>query len=271
MPQTDSSSLDSRGRASPTWLLIAAGSLAMALALHGPVAQWPSYHDFADVRLWLGVPNAANVLSNLPFALIGIWGLWVLSMRGGVSAAVHAGGSRRAWWCFSAALVCTAFGSALYHWAPGNGALVLDRLPIAWACAALLCAFLCERVDGRWADAPALAIGLVVATASVGWWWFTEQHGQSDLRVYLYVQFLPMLLVPLGLWLKLPPTGTQVVSNGAWWWVLALYGAAKLMELADAAVLDALAITSGHTLKHLLAAVAAWVVLRAAQPADQLR
>ena len=183
----------------------------------------------------------------------------------------HAGGSRSAWVCFSAALVCTAFGSALYHWAPGNGALVLDRLPIAWACTALLCAFLGERVDSHWAGMGSLGAGFVLATASVGWWWFTEQRGQGDLRAYLYVQFLPMLIVPLGIWLKLPSASPHAVSNRAWWWVLALYGAAKLMELADAAVLDALAITSGHTLKHLLAALAAWVVLRAARPTAQLR
>ena len=57
-----------------TWLLIAAAALALALGLHGPITQWAGYHDFADARAWLGIPNAENVLSNLPFALIGAWG-----------------------------------------------------------------------------------------------------------------------------------------------------------------------------------------------------
>ena len=53
--------------------------------------------------------------------------------------------------------------------------------------------------------------------------------------------------------------------------MLGLYAAAKLMELADQAVLDALGVTSGHTLKHLLAAAAALWLLRAAARSDQLR
>ena len=239
------------------WLLLIAIGLAIAMALHGPVAQWAGYHAFADARAWWGLPNALNVLSNLPFALIGAWGLWGHS-RG--LPALPA--SRRAWWCFSAALCCTALGSAFYHWAPANASLVFDRLPIAWACAALLCAFLGERVDSRWAAAPALAAGLLIATGSVLWWWFTEQRGQGDLRAYLFVQFLPMLLVPAAIWLRLPALDAHAVCNGAWWAVLGLYAAAKGVELADHMIFDALGFTSGHTLKHLLAAAAAFVLLR---------
>ncbi len=171
---------------------------------------------------------------------------------------------RNAWLCFSAALICTAFGSALYHWAPDNAALVFDRLPIAWACAALLCAFLGERVHARWAGTPALAAALAGATASVAWWWIGERHGHGDLRVYLFVQFLPMLLVPAALWLKLPPLRADAIGDSTWWAVLALYAAAKVMELADRSIFDALHFfTSGHTLKHLLAAAAALWLLRA--------
>ena len=247
------------------WLLIAVAALALALGLHGPIAQWAVYHDFADARAWLGIPNAENVLSNLPFALIGAWG-W----------RVHAGSAnpRRLAWCgFGIALIGTAFGSALYHWAPGNGALVFDRLPIAWACALLTCALLAERVDARWASVPALSAASAVAAASVAYWWLGERHGAGDLRPYLFVQFLPMLLVPLALWLAPRALDTQSLRASDWWGVLGLYAAAKLMELADHGVLEALGFTSGHTLKHLLAAAAALWLLRAAAPAraDQLR
>jgi hypothetical protein len=37
--------------------------------------QSQDYHRIADVRTWLGIPNALNVLSNLPFALVGVLGL----------------------------------------------------------------------------------------------------------------------------------------------------------------------------------------------------
>lgn len=239
------------------WLLAVAMLLALALGLHGPIAQWASYHDFADTRAWLGMPNAQNVLSNLPFALIGAWALAWLARPGAMVA------NRLAWCAFSAALVCTALGSALYHWAPGNGALVFDRLPIAWACAALLCAFLAERVDPRCASWPALSSALFVASASVAWWWLGERQGHGDLRPYLYVQFLPMLLVPAAIGLKLPALNPQALGSAAWWAVLGLYAAAKAVELADHSIFDALGFTSGHTLKHVLAATAALCLLRA--------
>lgn len=238
----------------PRVLAFAALLLAAALAAHGPVAQWVSYHAFADAREWLGLPNAENVLSNLPFAGIGAWACLALRRAPGMAA----------WRVFSAALVATAFGSAAYHWAPGNGLLVADRLPIAWACSALLCAFLAERVDPRWEGMPALCAVTAAASASVAWWWFTEQHGVGDLRPYLFVQFLPMLLVPIALWLKLPLRSAAGPPDATWWSVLGLYGAAKLMELADQPVFDTLGFVSGHTLKHLLAAAAALCLVRTA-------
>ena len=97
---------------------------------HGPIAQWADYHAFADERAWLGLPNAANVLSNLPFLAVGVWALWQLRR------APTASPSLLAWRAFALALVLTAIGSTIYHWAPSNASLVGDRLPIAWACAA---------------------------------------------------------------------------------------------------------------------------------------
>ena len=238
-------------------LFVIAAAAALALGLHGAIPQPADYHAFADARGWLGLPNAANVLSNLPFALIGLSGLWRLS-------AVPHSPARTVWRCFCAALACTGLGSAIYHWAPANASLVLDRLPIAWACAALLCAFLSERIDAAWGQASTLCGAFIAATASVAWWWLSERQGHDDLRPYLYLQFLPMLLVPAALCMKLRVQNHSGVPDGAWWAVLALYAAAKLMEFADHSVFDAIAFTSGHTVKHLLAAAAALCVVRAA-------
>ncbi len=237
------------------WLGLAALVLLAGLALHGPVTQWDNYHAFADTRVWFGVPHAADVLSNLPFLIVGIWGLWRISRCARDSP------SRRAWQLFCVALLCTSAGSTFYHWAPDNAALVFDRIPIAWACVALTGALLADHVDARWAEPRALAVGVVLATGAVAYWWFTEQRGGGDLRPYLFVQFLPMLLVPLAIVLKLPEQHSACTPASAWWAVLGLYAAAKGMELADHAVLGATGWISGHTLKHLLAAAAAaWVV-----------
>jgi hypothetical protein len=247
---------------------VAAATLLAALALlgHGPFAQWPGYHDFADSRAWLGLPNAANVLSNLPFAVIGLWGLGRLWMQRGATPRPGAAG----WAVFAFAVACTALGSAFYHWAPSNATLVFDRLPIAWACAALSCAFLAERVAPAWGSPQTLALAGLAASLSVAWWWFSERSGAGDLRPYFFVQFLPMLLVPLTLWLKIGAGGGGQVGAGDWCVVLALYAAAKACEAADHALFAHVHFSSGHTLKHLLAAAAAWWLLRAATGARRV-
>lgn len=257
-PSTFSFTGRARGRDRRLSVLVGLVLLTVAaLAWHGPIPQWAHYHDFADARAWRGVPNLWNVLSNLPFALVGGWALWRWRREAPVGAL--------AWRGFGAALVLTAFGSSCYHWAPDNTRLVFDRLPIAWACAALTCGFLAQRVDVRWAGVAPLVTAWGMATASVLYWWFTEQHGVGDLRPYLLVQFLPMVLVPAALWMRMAPRGSApgaCVSDRAWWTVLALYGLAKLAESADAPVFEALShMTSGHVLKHLLAAAAAAVVV----------
>ena len=41
-------------------------------------SAWPqpqAYHDFADQRPLLGLPHMLNVVSNLPFLIVGVWGL----------------------------------------------------------------------------------------------------------------------------------------------------------------------------------------------------
>lgn len=236
------------------WLLAITLIAVAALWWHGPIAQWAHYHAFADAAAWGPVPNAANVLSNLPFLLIGLWALLRLRRSAPPDAS-----ARRAWQVLAAAVACTAFGSALYHWAPTDTTLLFDRLPIAWACASLLCALLAERVNASWAGPAPLAGALAVATLAVAAWWWT-----GDLRVYVAVQFLPMLLVPAALALRLAPTSPGAVAGRDWLIVLALYAAAKGFEAADHAVLAQLQVISGHTLKHLLAAAAAGWLLRAA-------
>lgn len=234
---------------------------ALAMIWHGPMVQWADYHAFADQRSWLGIPHAADVLSNLPFLLVGGWALGRLRRSPGGDPALLA------WRVFAVALMCTAAGSALYHWSPTSAALVGDRLPIAWACAALVSALLAERVDARWGDPRALVGGLAFATLTVAWWWAGDGAGQGDLRPYLYLQVMPTLLIPAVLLLRAtPPQPTARTASDGWWAVLVFYAAAKTMEVADHAVLEWVGVVSGHTLKHLLAAAgAAWLLGAAAK------
>jgi hypothetical protein len=234
-------------------VLASAGALLVP-----PIPQDPAYHRLADGRAWLGIPNALNVLSNAGFALVGALGL--RSVLGGDGALAPAFREPRERWpyaVFFGGLLLTGLGSAYYHWAPGNERLVWDRLPLAITLVALLDATLVERVGVR--AGLRLLLPLVgLSIASVGYWHLTEQRGTGDLRLYALVQFYPLLAIPLMLWL-LPPRYTR---GGDLLAAAATYALAKLPELADAAVFSLTRVVSGHTLKHLLAALAGYWVLR---------
>ena len=232
-------------RAGVLFLILAA--LAAILAWHGPIAQPGHYHDFADARAWLGLPNAADVLSNLPFFVAGIVGLRAaIKLPAGMPA-------RAPWGMFFAAVMLTTLGSAFYHWAPDDMGLAIDRLPIAWACAWLSLALLAERVDARFANPVVQATAFVVASASVWIWYQGQAQGMGDLRVYLFIQFLPVILIPLTCILF----RGGVLSAMDWHGAIALYLLAKVLEMRDLQVFEAIGLVSGHTLKHLLAAAAA--------------
>jgi hypothetical protein len=59
-------------------VLVFFGLMAISLAallLLPPILQDKSYHQFADQRTMLGIPNFWNVISNLPFLAVGVAGL----------------------------------------------------------------------------------------------------------------------------------------------------------------------------------------------------
>ena len=64
-----------------TLLLVGlAVAVVLAMSLVKPIPQPPEYHGFKDARSFLGIPNVLNVVSNLPFLIIGALGLrWALS------------------------------------------------------------------------------------------------------------------------------------------------------------------------------------------------
>ncbi|MBI3575845.1 MAG: hypothetical protein HY083_09370, partial [Gammaproteobacteria bacterium] len=135
--------------------------------------------------------------------------------------------------------------------APNNGTLVWDRLPMSVGFMGLSVAVLAEHVSLRlekYLLAPAIVLGL----ASVITWHYTD-----DLRLYVLVQFLPLLLLPAILLLFDSP----YTHRGLLPLALAIYVIAKLAEHYDREVFEMTGeIVSGHSLKHLLAALALLVV-----------
>ena len=245
---------DSR-RARLSILLAVAAASAVAVAFLDPIAQPSGYLVFADGRRIWGVPNFWNVVSSLPFLAVGLAGTMGLLRQWPRGALLSL---RPAYLSFFVSIALVAFGSTYYHLAPTHNTLVWDRLPMAIAFMAFFAVIAGEHISprlGRLLLWPLVAFGLV----SVGYWHFTEAAGRGDLRLYIIVQYLPMVLIPLIL-LLFPPGFSHV----RWTWaLLGAYGAAKLLELADEPVFSALQVVSGHTLKHLAAALGVYLFLHA--------
>jgi len=241
-------------------LILGLGAAAAAGAFSlPPIPQDPAYHHFADQRAFLGVPNFLNVISSAAFLAAGWPGLGFLlgRRRRGPAGSFIDPWERWPFVLFFAAVGLTAFGSAYYHLAPSTARLLWDRLPMAAAFMAFLAAVIAERIGpgaGRWLFLPLVALG----AGSVVHWHLGERAGAGDLRLYGLVQFFPLIAVPL-LALLFPPRYTRGADLLA---AAGIYALAKAFELLDAQLLALGGLASGHTLKHLAAALAAYWIFR---------
>jgi hypothetical protein len=93
----------------------------------------------------------------------------------------------------------------------------------------------------------------------IGSWSWTESLGRGDLRPYLLVQFLPVLLIPLIIFLF----PSRYMRNSMLLSSFAQYFIAKLLEHFDTEVLSIIGLTGGHALKHIAAAVAVLCIIYA--------
>ncbi|MDO9269908.1 MAG: ceramidase domain-containing protein [Methylobacter sp.] len=211
-----------------------------------PIAQDPAYHNFADQRRIFNIANFFNVLSNLPFVIIGIMGVRLVALRKATGGLAEL---QAMYLTFFVGVFLTGFGSAYYHYQPDNQTLLWDRLPMTIIFIALFSAIVGEYISTRLAWKLFIPL-LILGIASVIYWYVTELNGHGDLRAYALVQFLPVLLMPLILWLF-----DSKLDNGTYiWGIIGAYTASKLMELFDAELYRIVGLLSGHSLKHLVAA-----------------
>lgn len=224
----------------------------------GPVPQDPAYHQFADRRMVFGVPNFFNVASNALFVAFGVAGtVLCLGPRRPVSST--------SWAAFFIGGILIGIGSAYYHWAPDDAALAWDRVAMSVAFAGLLAALASEHVSAVPEKAvliPAIATGV----ASVLWWRYTD-----DLRLYIWVQAVPLAAIPLMLAL-FPGRYTHRA------YLLYGFGFYLLARLAEVGDRQLFALTSnllsGHSMKHLLAAfgfLSVLLMLRRREPIERNR
>ena len=229
------------------WMVAFTIIAAIAAFVVPPVAQPLSYHRFADGREMLGLPRFFDVASNAAFLLAGVIGLAIVGLR---SAAFASPAERWPYAVFFAGLVLTSVGSAYYHVAPDNARLVWDRLPITTTLAGLLMSQVGDRVSVRAANAllvPAIAVG-----AASAWYW----HATDNLVPYLVAQSYAAIATFLIALLF-----ASRYTHGAYiYWAFGWFVLSKILESLDEPIYRALDAVSGHTLKHLAAAAAGFVV-----------
>ena len=244
-----------------TGLIVMAGITAI-VALHAcqlpRIPQPQTYQLFADQRGFLGIPNFGDVVSNVPFAIVGVWGLVFLLRLRPEGTSQRFIDTRERWFYLIIffGMLLTAFGSSYYHLHPDNARLVWDRLPMTIVFMSFVAALIAERISLR-AGLWVLPILLLAGVGSVAQWYASELHGVGDLRFYGTVQAYSVMFLLLAL--LLPPRYT-------FGWCLAVvagfYALAKILETFDQPIFGLLGhVVSGHTLKHLAAAYAGYWIL----------
>lgn len=230
-------------------VLLMLGPLAWLMIGHGePILQDRGYHVFADARTCLGIANFGNVATNALFLLTGLLGMaWCWRNRSG---AWHS------WLVFFTGVALVFAGSAYYHSAPGDNTLVWDRLPMTVAFMGLFAALLSEHVSEHLnakLELPLLVIALAVGIFSVFWWQYS-----GDLRVYVWVQGAPLLAIPY----VIAAFPGRYDHRHYLLYGVGFYALAKVAEVLDHEIYAATgALISGHSVKHLTAALAVLCVL----------
>ncbi|HEY7378557.1 MAG TPA: hypothetical protein VH542_07745, partial [Steroidobacteraceae bacterium] len=193
-----------------------------------------------------------DVASNAGFLIAGLLGLYV-ALRPGTRFV-----SDRERWpyaLFFVGVLLTAWGSSYYHLAPDNERLFWDRLPMTVAFMSLIAAQVADRVSVR-AGLRLLIPLLLIGAASVIYWRMTERAGSGNLVPYALLQgYCVVVLLVIAALFRSRYTHANAIYS-----VFAGYVVAKVCESFDHTLFAATGLVSGHTLKHLAAAVASLIV-----------
>lgn len=226
-----------------------------------PIAQDDAYHNFFDRRTLLGIANFYNVITNLPYAFVGLWGIYLLAKN----QLQIINEIKLLYYIFFVGVFFVCFGSGYYHYTPNSETLFWDRLPMTLGFMSLFSIIIAEFISLRTAKIIIIPL-LLFGVFSVYYWLITEQAGAGDLRYYAIVQFLPMLLIPFILYYY------RSIYNSikGYWYLLLCYVLAKVFEHFDIGIGE-LFILSGHPIKHVISAVGVYFLIRNYQTRQLLR
>lgn len=236
-------------------ILIGVITLVAMLAIFtlDPILQDSAYHRFSDARELWGIPNFWNVCSNLAFLLVGILGTHQLT-NGVINSRLQE--LHLAYIALFVGVALVSLGSIYYHLNPDNQTLLWDRLPMTIAFMSLFTIIIGEFASVRLAKQCFIPL-ILAGLGSVVYWYIGELNGAGDLRIYILVQFLPVFLIPIFLLLF----RSRFDRVYAYWWLLLSYVIAKILEYFDAEIFELSGFISGHSLKHLVAAMGLYLLL----------
>jgi len=221
------------------------------------IPQPLAYHNIADQRTILGLPNGLNVLSNLAFFIPGLLGIFILCSQP-LPRSFGKPHEKIAFFVLFLGAILASIGSAYYHLDPNNETLVWDRLPIAVVQGAILCILIADRVKaeaGLYLLLPLILLGIIATL----YWDYTEHLGRGDLRFYAYTEILPIIIILLLLWLfPARYQGQSYVFEA-----FAFYALGRIGEFFDSWIYKLTAqVISGHTLKHVAMGLGIYFLVR---------
>lgn len=239
-----------------TFLLLFTVVAALALSLIPPFAQPLSYHDFADKRALFYISNFSDVISNLVFIIVGYLGIKTIYQPTSSQGAL----TPEAKWAYLIGFIgtiLTGLGSTYYHLHPNNSTLFWDRVPMGILLMSFFAAIFIERVN-RSIGFYLLWPLILIATLCTLQWELSELWGQGDMRLYIWSQSYPLIMI-IFILLFFP---SPYMRNYYLTICFILFGLAKITESLDQMIYHFTSeAISGHTLKHLLAAVAVYALV----------
>lgn len=218
--------------------------ILLILAIFLPsIQQNQNYHNFADKRVLFGVNNAFDTLSNLAFIIVGALGLFnfynnqFIKISNSFSVILN---------LFFISIILTGLGSDYYHLSSNDFTLVFDRLALTLVFTFILAMLANIRISER-SGFHTLAELIILAPLTVLIW-----NYNGNLTPYAVLQFGGIILVVLTLILTKASKPSPCFTS-----LIILYGVAKLAEFYDEKIFTlSQNLISGHTLKHLIAALA---------------
>jgi hypothetical protein len=128
-------------------------------------------------------------------------GLVVACMGLGCAARLPGIEWRHPWRCYFALAAVAALLCLFDTMSSGPQLWQLGRMAIGSAGAVAALIFLAERLGPAWVSRRALALALMAGPIAAAVGWLAESvHGQPDERWLIWLEWAPLMFLPLGIW-----------------------------------------------------------------------